>query len=309
MGVYQIGEVIKRTRESLGITQMDLCDGICSVETLSKIENGKRKPNRANFQALMERLGKSGERYLPFVHSEEVSVIKEVMNVSTLISRYRYQELDNILNNIERKLDLTDNINRQFILKTRAVTDYFLKRIDIATKRKQLIEAFLCTVKGYKNGELPKGIYSRHEIIIFCNIASSYAQEGNYDTAIRMLRQVEHYFNTTNINIEERAISETLLLSNLGQTLGIKGDTKEAIKITKRAIEICLKEGVSNILDSLLYNFAFGKEILREDVKACKELLLQAYFIAELNDAKYMLNHIKNHIRKKYYNEVERNHL
>ena len=34
MGIYLAGEVIRRNRESMGITQEELCDGICSVETL-----------------------------------------------------------------------------------------------------------------------------------------------------------------------------------------------------------------------------------------------------------------------------------
>lgn len=57
MGNYLIGQVIKRTRESLGLTQQELCEGICGLETISRIETGKQIPNRANFQALMERMG------------------------------------------------------------------------------------------------------------------------------------------------------------------------------------------------------------------------------------------------------------
>lgn len=74
MGVYLVGQVIKRTRESLGMTQEELSDGICSVETLSRIENGKRAPNRANFEALMERMGKCGKKYIPNVHHRNMEV-------------------------------------------------------------------------------------------------------------------------------------------------------------------------------------------------------------------------------------------
>ena len=34
MGIYAVGEVIRRNRENIGMTQEELCDGICSVETL-----------------------------------------------------------------------------------------------------------------------------------------------------------------------------------------------------------------------------------------------------------------------------------
>lgn len=91
MGVYVIGQVIKRTREGLGMTQEQLCEGICSVETLSRIENGKRRPNRANFQALMERMGKSGEKYLPSVHSEDMEMMVWWKRIEQLVLKRKFE--------------------------------------------------------------------------------------------------------------------------------------------------------------------------------------------------------------------------
>ena len=46
MSLYLFGPLIKQRREELGYTQEDLADGICSVPTLSRIENGERLPNK-----------------------------------------------------------------------------------------------------------------------------------------------------------------------------------------------------------------------------------------------------------------------
>ena len=43
MEVYNMGEVIQKRRKSLGITQEQLSEGICSVQTLSRVENGKNR--------------------------------------------------------------------------------------------------------------------------------------------------------------------------------------------------------------------------------------------------------------------------
>lgn len=59
MAVFQLGTVIKNRREELGITQEDLADGICSVPTLSRIENGERMPTKDHFEMFMQRLGYS----------------------------------------------------------------------------------------------------------------------------------------------------------------------------------------------------------------------------------------------------------
>ena len=39
MANYKAGDVIRLTRNAVGMTQEELSDGICSVETLSRIEN------------------------------------------------------------------------------------------------------------------------------------------------------------------------------------------------------------------------------------------------------------------------------
>ena len=59
MAVYNIGNLIKLRREELGLTQEELSDGICSVPTLSRIENGVNPPTRSHAQALLQRLGYS----------------------------------------------------------------------------------------------------------------------------------------------------------------------------------------------------------------------------------------------------------
>ena len=59
MPIFQFGFMIKHRREELGYTQEDLADGICSVPTLSRIENGERMPTREHFEMLIQRLGYS----------------------------------------------------------------------------------------------------------------------------------------------------------------------------------------------------------------------------------------------------------
>lgn len=261
MGVYQIGEVIKKQRESLGLTQMELCDGICSPETLSRIENGKRSPSGLNFRALMNRMGKSGEKYIPFIHCKDIETIMEAMNIDILLARRKYEEVDVILENLKLKIDLEDSVNRQFYTKTRAIVDYYMGKIGLETKRERLVEAFLCTIPSYEEGKLAPGIYSRHEIFIFCNIACTYLEEKNWEMAVKMLKQVEKYFKTTQISSDERAISETLMMDNLEQCLGDSGNTKVAISVIEKAIKISLEGDNTNLLGVFCMTLHMKKKI------------------------------------------------
>ena len=52
MEVCKISDVIRDARIRSGMTQEALAFGICSVSTLSKIENGRRMPQVRVFEAL-----------------------------------------------------------------------------------------------------------------------------------------------------------------------------------------------------------------------------------------------------------------
>lgn len=300
MGIYQVGEVIRRAREAAGISQEMLSDGICSPETLSRIENGKNVPNRANFQALMERLGKCGEKYMPFIRGGEIDDLVEVKRLEMLIVNRRYEEAEEALDMFERQIDVDDNVNRQFVIRMRAIVKSELNKMNAKDERKILTQALRCTIPTYEEDQFPPGVLSRTEIKILCNIAVSYGEEGNLEKALCLLREVEHYFERTQVDLEERSCSELLLLSNLGQCLGRLGDTVAAKEIDERAIELCLSSGKRGILSNLLYNSAFEKELLSERKEETLEMMIQAYYVAEFGQNAKSMKHIENHIKKIY---------
>ena len=53
---FFLGDYIKQKRLDLGLTQEQLCDGICEPMTLSRLENGKQTPSRNRINALLQRL-------------------------------------------------------------------------------------------------------------------------------------------------------------------------------------------------------------------------------------------------------------
>lgn len=60
-GVFCINDVIRIRRQMLGITPSKLCDGICSVKTLRRLERRETTPQHAIVEPLFARLGLSGE--------------------------------------------------------------------------------------------------------------------------------------------------------------------------------------------------------------------------------------------------------
>ena len=55
-----LGEYIKQRRLDLGLTQEQLCDGICEPMTLSRLENGKQTPQPQPDQCPFAAAGPAG---------------------------------------------------------------------------------------------------------------------------------------------------------------------------------------------------------------------------------------------------------
>ena len=70
MGVRNAGKAIREARLKAGLTQEQLSEGVCSVLSLSRIENGSAGVSPVTFQALMAHAGAPCEVY-PIFEAEQ----------------------------------------------------------------------------------------------------------------------------------------------------------------------------------------------------------------------------------------------
>ena len=93
------GSLIKYHRERLGITQKDLCQGICVVSHLSKIENNKVEPSPEIVGELFKRLGMKYYNYEGFINKNRKIIDKFFYNLNF------YRKTDKIFEEIEEEAD------------------------------------------------------------------------------------------------------------------------------------------------------------------------------------------------------------
>ena len=79
-----IGSVVRKCRIGKGITQERLCEGVCSISTLSRIENGDQYPSRKIFTLLVEKMGEEGILYDDYMGDYDY----EVFNLSRMTINY-----------------------------------------------------------------------------------------------------------------------------------------------------------------------------------------------------------------------------
>jgi transcriptional regulator with XRE-family HTH domain len=60
---FSADTLIKSLRKAKGLTQHELCEGICSQDELSRIERNKHRPTWYVFERIMQKLGEDPNRY------------------------------------------------------------------------------------------------------------------------------------------------------------------------------------------------------------------------------------------------------
>ena len=255
MSVFSIGEVIKKRRNLLGISQEELAFGICSVPTLSRIENGERVPNKANFDALMQRMGQSGEMYDAYIGDNDLEIHEKKFYIRQAIMCGSLENAKVLLEDLKKITQKSDTLSKQFIEYMEVLTESV--EINSELHIKKLENAIKMTVPNYGQVKLCNCLLTFDDITIINNIANAYGNIKNYRKAINLFYELKEYIDTKYINSEEIIRTYPLLLYNLSKWLGLEGRYDECIEVCDLGIKLASESGRSKFLGKLLYNKAW----------------------------------------------------
>ena len=86
---YDFGKVYKEIRESKGLTQEEVCGGVLSRTSLSKIESGKTTPKYENMEFLLRQINMSFEEFeyicQLYQPSQRTEIMQTYLNMSSII--------------------------------------------------------------------------------------------------------------------------------------------------------------------------------------------------------------------------------
>lgn len=277
MGEYNIGQFVYRSRKAVGLTQEELChnefgDKCFSVETLSRIECGKQRPNYRTMREIMRRLGKENCFCTPYLKTADYRVLEMKRKLKREITLNNYSQAEKLLEQMEQELSLEYVTNRQYLIRTHALIDQHFGRISVEETLELMEAALKMTVHSYGTKLFSYEVLLPEEIVIVCNIASCYGKLKNTEKAIALLQTVNDMLNdeTLQFNSYPSGIRE-MVNRNRILWIGEQGKHREAITECDRAIEDCLKRDTLNTLPSLYYARAYNMQKLRENLSECPD--------------------------------------
>ena len=116
MKLNTIGEILKFYREKYNLKQSDVCAGICSVPTLSKIENGSKETDSLILETLLERIGKEVLQFEMILNDYDYSLWELRRQIETEMEHGRKDIARQLLQEYEKKMPQDDNVHSQFVL-------------------------------------------------------------------------------------------------------------------------------------------------------------------------------------------------
>lgn len=285
-----LGEFIRQRRRDLGMTQGELCEGICDIVTISRIENGKQTPTRRRMTALLERLGAPSERFYALVPEKEMRM--EVLEEEIIDCNIRGATVEGLekLRELEAMADADDNFAQQMILRSKAI----LGREDGPYRPEEqlelLLQAIRLTVPRFAVDRVECFLYSLNEVKIINQIAIAYVDLDQQGQALDIYRQLLSYIQSHFQNVRQSAGHLPLVSFNYALELVRCKRYEEGIEIAELGRKTSVHYGHYQFLPGLLHIIAECAHFLGDDEKSMNDYRQTYYLYLALEDTKNLSN-------------------
>lgn len=278
---FRLGEYIKQRRLDLGLTQEQLCDGICEPITLSRLENGKQTPGRGRLNALLQRLGLPEDRYFALTGQNELEI--EALKKEIIACNVTKQVPEGFakLMQLEKLTDPNDQITQQFILRSQVLLGRLDGSLAPLQQTEILLKAIQLTVPRFDLEEIGQFLYSVDEIKIINQIGIAYSDNGQNkkaaDIYYQLLKYVRKHFQeaVTSIGVLP------LVLYNYARVLDLCKRYEEGAELAREGVDACIQYGHYRFLPGCLEIEAECRHFMGDDENS-KELYYQSYYLCKI---------------------------
>lgn len=302
-----VGIVIGHFRKKQNVGQLELCDGICSVTTLSRMEAGKCDIDSLTAEVLLGRLGKSPDRMELLLDDYDYKLweIREKIENSADHSE-NMKEMALLLKKYKKIMPLNENVHMQFYL-------YYSAKMEMLQNKpkeqiiKRLKKAIRLTKPDYdrseKNNKKNNILYSSIEIRIIYQLIQFQNLERTLE---KNRRQLEYMIRFTEEFYDEEQ-KEKIYIPMIYQLAVMKKKEKKFIE----AIEWADK-GIDIIANGRKYIYLAELHFLKAEIieeayhnrkeweyqkSICLEECLCAYYIYQFDENRKEAEKVEDFVR------------
>lgn len=285
MANYRMGDVIRLTRMAKGMTQEQLSAGVCSVETLSRMENGKTKVKKETYRQLMEKMQLPSEQNYAICLSSDMELIEEKEYFEDAMAKHDFKEADSYIKRIKRLAGENES-TQQYVKRESKVLDFYQGRIteeELVQELEQLVREIIPEYEKYIDSEV---IYPfrQQEIILLRRLAGTYAHIEEYEKSIEicnmLLRSLREGY------MAEWEEEEMIVMANLSKYYSETGEFRKSLELCFEVLPKAKKYSYASVVEFVLFEIGWDKlkliergEEREEEIEVCKKYIKRAYFL------------------------------
>ncbi len=301
----KIGTAIQYFRESYQITQGNLCKGLCSVATLSRIEAGERDVDSLLLETLLERLGRMPNQFELILTDFDYMLYLNREEIKKQIAEQNCGKANELLKEYEEMAGSKGTAHRQFIMNSRAgLNDAEGGCVERTIEL--LMEAIICTVPDFKTYKIKNYYLSSSELNIIIDMIQHMILADIIDKAKAILDQVIEYLELQAATEENNSIyaKVAVIASKLYMA---EGDMLRAGKMCELGLEKSKGSRMMDFLGDLYTIKARALEALLKEQgiwvstnQECAKCYLQAYYVYKFCDECDEADRIRSYLEEVY---------
>jgi len=259
-----VGDYLSRNRSKKRFTQEEISDGICAVESYSRMENSKRFPSRKNYKALSEKLDIEPIYFSEIISTGNYRAIRLRRKISQAMYHEEYEESLKLLKELEKELGPDREKNVQYFEERYALIEYELGRMSLEERYEKLKKILSYTLNIEDIGK-NKHVYIRNEINLINSIAAIHHQKKEFEKGSRLLQGFLMDMEHQKISAEQRFHETYLAALNLDKQLADMGRYEEGNGLCMKWGKMAVDRGHAGLLDDYLVEISYNLDHMQKD--------------------------------------------
>lgn len=285
-GMYCIGEVIRKRRKMMGMSREELCEGICSVKTLMRVENEKGTMVRGIFKELFERLGLLPEYIDVGIITDKKEAVELYEDIRFASNSFRYDDVARLIPKL-REILPNHPINTRMLLRQESINRWRLGEITTEKLIENIRDALEMTVRiedVFKAGN-SISLSDEEQMMVYL-VSIAYKKIGKLDEANTYIKAIWEYCK----DMEKQGLADgrmgtyETVMTYVASLLGDMGKYDESNDISFKLIEMSLKIKRSAMIHHNIYNVAWNNNEQKIQGVEYYKQLHRCIYVSQLTD-------------------------
>ena len=287
--VFAIGDVLRIRRNMLGMTQEQVCEGICSVKSLRRAEKKQANMQREPLGKILMRLGLSKVIQKTALVTNDRSVLHLHHELDVCRNNREPEKARALLGQMKNKLCLEIPENMPFVKECEASLDLMESRITGSEFVERVDEALRCTLKAEKIYDVDEVYLTETEMSCICNKAKE-ADETEKRELIDFMLGFFEKFKNKDLLSEYISMYEFVMVSVTNE-LSSLGEYQLAAALDKKGLREVLRCRRLWVINEFLYDLWWmdmqQKSVTRQEKEKMTNDLIQCVIISHFCKRRY----------------------